>query len=109
MDTFRSECKLAVENGKLSYLTDSGNKVNDPNTSQKSYWKIINRVMNKCIAPKIPPLLVNNVFILNCRDKAKLFNDFFSNQCRLTTNSCTLLTFFSLINELIKSSLGEMK
>ena len=77
IDTFRDECKQAVETAKLSYLTNLGKKVNDPNTSQKSYWKIINRVMNKCRAPKIPPLLVNNVFILNCREKAKLFNDLF--------------------------------
>ena len=101
LDTFRSECKLTVENAKLSYLTDLGNKVNDPNTSQKSYWKIINRVMNKCRAPKIPPLLVNNVFILNCRDKVKLFNDFFSNQCRLITSSCTLPTFNFLTDKRI--------
>ena len=79
LDTFRSECQLAVDNAKLSYLTSLGNKVNDPTTSQKCYWKIINRAMNKCRAPKIPPLLVNNVFILSCRDKAKIFNDFFSN------------------------------
>ena len=60
-----------------SYLTNLGNKANDPSTYQKLYWKIINRVMNKCRAPKIPPLLVNNVFILNCREKAKIFNDLF--------------------------------
>ena len=73
LTTFRCECQLAVEDAKLSYLTNLGNKVNDPKTSQKSYCKIINRVMNKCRAPKIPPLLVNNVFILNCREKAKNF------------------------------------
>ena len=84
LDTFRSECQQAIENAKSSYLTNLGNKVNDPNTSQKSYWKIINRVMNKCRAPKIPPLL--NVFILNCRENAKIFNDFLSNQCRLIIN-----------------------
>ena len=37
LDTFRSECQLAVDNAKLSYLTDLGNKVNGPNTSQKIY------------------------------------------------------------------------
>ena len=37
LDTFRSEYKVAVANAKLSYLTDLGNKVNDPNTCQKSY------------------------------------------------------------------------
>ena len=55
LDDFRVECQQAVVKAKLSYLTNLGNKVNDPNTSQKIYWKIINKVMNKCRAPKIPP------------------------------------------------------
>ena len=63
--------------------------MNEPGTSQKAYWKIINRVMNKCIAPKIP-LLVNNMFILNCSEKAKLFNDFFSKQCMPIVTSSVL-------------------
>ena len=70
--------------------------MNDPSTSQKAYWKIINRVMNKCRAPKIPPLLVNNMFILNCREKAKLSNDHFSNQCRSITTSRVLPPLNSL-------------
>ena len=47
---------------KLTYLKNLGNKVNDSSTSCKTYWKIINRVMNKCRSPRIPPLLVNNVY-----------------------------------------------
>ena len=77
LEVFRIECQKAVETAKLSYVTNIGNKVNDPGTSQKSYWKIINRVMNKCRAPKIPPIHINNRFILDCREKAKFFNDFF--------------------------------
>ena len=46
------ECQQAVESAKLTYLKNLGNKVNDPGTSQKSYWKIINRMMNKCRAPQ---------------------------------------------------------
>ena len=78
LDAFRTKCQKVVETAKLTYLKNLGNKVNDPSTSQKAYWKIINRETNKCRAPKIPPLLVNNMFILNCREKAKLFTDFFS-------------------------------
>ena len=59
LDTFRMECQQAVETAKLTYFKNLGNKVNGPSASQKSYWKIINRVMNKCRYPKIPPLLVN--------------------------------------------------
>ena len=87
LEVFRKECQIAVESAKLLFLTKMGNKVNDPGTSQKSYWKIINRVMNKCRAPKIPPLFINNRFILDCREKAKHFNDFFSQQCTPIINS----------------------
>ena len=47
--------------------------------------------MNKYRVPKIPPLLVNNRFILNCSEKAKLFNDFFSKLCTPHSSSCFLL------------------
>ena len=46
LDTFREECQVAVEKVKTDYLKNLGNKLNDTNTSQKSYWKIINKVMN---------------------------------------------------------------
>ena len=76
--------------------------LNDPGTSQKSYWKIIYGVMIRCRAPKIPPLLVDNVFVLNCVEKAKLFNDFFSKQCTPIMNS----SFYPhLIFLLIKESI----
>ena len=39
--------------------------------------------MNKCRAPKIPPLLVNNLFIINCREEARYFNDDFHNDVNL--------------------------
>ena len=86
-----------MESAKLSYLTNLGNKVNDPNSSQKIYWKIINKVMNKCRAPKILPLLVNNLFVMISRDKARYFNDFFSKQCKSIINNSVLpsLTFFT--------------
>ena len=57
--------------------------------------------MNKCRAPKIPPLLVNNLFILNCRDKAKHFNDFFAQQCKIVINSSVLPALSFLTNERI--------
>ena len=72
LENFRKECQVAVETAKLSYLNNIGNKLNNPYTSQKSCWNIINNMMNKCKAPKIPPLLVNNMLVLNCRDKAIL-------------------------------------
>ena len=101
LDAFRVECQNVFETAKLTYLKNLRNKVNDSSTSHKTYWKIINRVMNKCRSLKIPPLLVNNMFILNCREKAKLFNDLFSNQCRSVTTSSVLPPLNSLTDKKI--------
>ena len=54
---------------------------------------LIARVMNKCRATTIPPLLINNRFILDCREKSKHFNDFFSHQCKPISNSSVLPNF----------------
>ena len=51
LDNFRKECLEAVENAKLSYLTNLGGKLHNPNTSHKLYWNIINTLLNKCKAP----------------------------------------------------------
>ena len=36
LHVFRTECQKAVEIAKLSYLTNMGNKLGNPSTSQKS-------------------------------------------------------------------------
>ena len=41
-------------------------------------------------APKIPPLIVNNLFVHNCKEKAIYFNEFFSEQCKTIVNSSVL-------------------
>ena len=96
---FHIECQKAVETAKLSYLRNMGNKLGNPGTSQKSYWEIINRVVNKGRAPKIPPL-INNQFILDCREKAKRFNELFS-QRKPITNSSVLPNITFLTNKRI--------
>ena len=55
-------------------------------------------MINKCRAPKIPPLLVNNLFIFNCREKAKYINDFFAQQCKPVINRSVLPTLSFLTN-----------
>ena len=57
--------------------------------------------MNKCRPPKIPPLLVNNLFILNCRGKARYFNDYISLQCTPVINNSVLPIFRFLANKRI--------
>ena len=55
--------------------------------------------MNKFRAPKIPPLLVNNIFILISRVKARYFNEYFSKQCFPIINNSVLPPFSFLTNK----------
>ena len=59
--------------------------------------------MNKCRAPRIPPLLDGNALILNYAEKAKLFNDFFSQQCTLIMNNSVLPPFEFVTNKRINN------
>ena len=99
LDMFRIECREDVEKAKSDYLNKFGNKLNDPNTSQKLYWKIVSKVLNKSRASIIPPLLINNKLVINCREKAKHFNNFFSEQCKLVQNNSTLPAFEYFTNK----------
>ena len=46
--------------------------------------------MNTCRAPKIPPLFVNNHFILDIGEKAILFDNFFAERCKPIINNSVL-------------------
>ena len=90
VDRLRTEYQEAIVNAKENYLKNLGSKLADPTTGQKSYWKILNKLLNKCKIPKIPPLLVQDKYITNCKEKATIFNNFFSAQCTPIVNNSTL-------------------
>ena len=68
-------------------------KLTDPSTKPKTYWKIINRFVNNRKTPMIPTLLVNDKIISNISEKANLFNKFFASQCTHLENNSSLPLF----------------
>ena len=52
-----------ITTSKESYLKNIDEKLNDPNTSSKTYWSLLKRFLNKVKIPEIPPLIINNVFV----------------------------------------------
>lgn len=90
VDSFREDCNMAIHEAKNKHMRNLGDKLNDPNTSQKTYWYIINKLLNKHNAP---PLLIDNRFVLKAKEKATEFNKFFANQCKPLINGSTLPPF----------------
>ena len=66
---------------KKNYLRKTGQMLANPGTSGKTYWSLINTVLNRAKIPIIPPLLDNGLFITDFTEKAQIFNYYFILQC----------------------------
>ena len=91
-----------ITKAKEKYLHALGNKLNDPQTGAKSYWSILNKLLQKNKIPLIPPILSNGAFITNVYEKINLFDTFFADQCTPINNSSTLPPFECKVNSKIK-------
>ena len=78
-------------------------KLANPTTGQKTYWKILNKFLNKCKVPRIPPLLVDDKYVTNCKEKAALFNNYFTSQCTPFINNSVLPAMTFRTNSKINS------
>ena len=99
VDKFRNDCFEAINKAKVKYLSEMGTKLNDSRAAPKTYWKILNKLLNKCHIPRIPPVLSNNSLITNCKEKAKLFNNYFLSQCKPNVNNSSLPLMSYLTNK----------
>ena len=77
-------------------------QLNDPSTSAKSYWTILEAFYCKMQSPVIPPLLVSNNFS-NFKEKVYLFNEFFSKQYTQVANDSTLPPLLETPDETLPS------
>ena len=89
----RNEAKNMIVNAKEGYFLNLGHKLSDPKQGVKSYWSVLNRLINRKKSVNIPPLLENGVFITNPQTKAGIFNEYFVEQCSMITTSSTLPNF----------------
>ena len=55
-----NECTKFIIKAKKNYIAKMNLRLDCPGTASKTYWSIINRILNKRKIPDIPPLLVNN-------------------------------------------------
>ena len=67
-------------------------KLSNPETSSKAYWSILKTFVNDQKISIIPPLYHNGNFLSDFRQKAELFNSFFSEQCSILLSRSKLAT-----------------
>ena len=82
------ETNKIIINAKNKYTNDLGRKICDSSTGSKCFWTAFNTLVNKNKITNIPPIIKNDKYISNFKEKADVFNRYFSLQCRpLNTDS----------------------
>ena len=99
----RNDTSAMITNSKDNYFAELGHKLSNPNNGPKTYWTILNRIINKKKTMNIPPLLENGLFVTNFQTKVDIFNELFVQQCSLNQNNSALPRFFSRCNTVLEN------
>ena len=79
-----------IKQAKNSYYEKLGNLLSDPTTGEKHFWTAFKRLSNKKKTTNIPPIIDNNVYITNFKQKSAIFNNYFAEQCTIHDNGSLL-------------------
>ena len=90
IDKLKSDHSSLVEFEKEKYMRSLGEAVSSPQLGPKKYWSAMKKLLNTNLTSIIPPILQNGNFISNAADKCKVFNDYFSEQCKIISTPSTI-------------------
>ena len=76
----RNSTNKLIKEAKLAYYTNLGNQLSDPKIGQKHFLTAYKRIAIKKRNTNIPPIIDDNIFIFNFKQKADLFNEYFAKQ-----------------------------
>ena len=97
------ECIKQILEAKKNYILKMTKKLANSNTSSKSYWTILNRLLYNKKLRTIPPLLVDGKMVSDFCKKANIFNNFFVSICTPIGNTSCLPYFSYRTRSRIKS------
>ena len=88
---------------KKNYILKMTKKIADSNTSPKTYWTILNRLLYNKKLPTVPLLLADGKLVSDFRKKANIFNNVFASICSPIDNTRCLSSFSYRTGSMIKS------
>ena len=97
------ECTKQTLEAKKSHILKMTKKLADSNTSPKTYWTILNRLLCNKKLPTIPPLPVDGKLVSDFCKKANIFNNFLASICTPRDNTRCLPPFSYRTGRRIKS------
>ena len=90
MELFRNarrDAKSSFRKARAKYYSDISEKLLNPSTCTKTYWKLTKMVYGSKVAKGIPDLVDDESNVSDNYEKASLFNKYFTDQCSLPPGS----------------------
>ena len=69
LNSLTQDISDAITSSKLKHYEGLANKLSDPETAPKTYWKILKAFVNGTLIPMIPLLLVGNQLVSDFLEK----------------------------------------
>ena len=91
--TARHQAKTAFRTSRNNYYEDLNAKIENPETTCKTFWKLLKSIMNQNNTG-IPTLNVNGNQVYDDKGKADALNDFFASQSNINDNDDPLPEFY---------------
>ena len=104
--SLQAHLRTSTDESKENYHSRLSSKLLESKTSTKSYWSISKTFLNNKKILCILPLLHNGKFVMGFKEKAQLFNDFFTKQCYLVDGESKLS---SVLNKKTCQSLSTVE
>ena len=86
----QAHIKTLIDVSKQKYFSRMSQKLESTSINTKCYWSLLKMLLNNKEIPCIPPLYRNDKFVCNFKEKSKIFNNHFAQQCSVINKNSTV-------------------
>ena len=79
----RADTEASKQQAKDAYYSRLSQRLLDPNTGTKEYWRLTKELYGSKVKGGIPPLIKDDKVYSNAQDKCNIFNDHFAKKSKL--------------------------
>ena len=86
----QAQIKTLIDISKQKYNPRISQKSESTSTNTKCFWSLLKMFLNNKEIPCIPPLYHDDKFVCNFKEKSKIFNNNFAQQCSVINKNSTV-------------------
>ena len=90
INNLQAQIKTLIDILKQKYFSQTSQKLEIKSINTKCYWSLLKKFLNNKKIPCIPPLYHDDKFVCGFKEKSKIFNDYFAQQCSVINNNSTV-------------------